>query len=155
MTAAPPPDWWPLTQDIALLVPTIYRCISGPAGAPRDWALFRFLHRPDARSLRTVIHPDGRYEAQVFDVEGYIANVTPFFAANDFHELETAHTLTRFGRVAHVWSRYEARAHPQDPVLLKRGANSIQLTHDGQRWWVFSTIWDNWREDGLFVDSVG
>lgn len=149
-----PADRWALTQDIALLIPAVYHSISGAAQAPRDWDLFRFLHRADSRSLRTVAHPDGRLETQVFDVESYIANVAPFFAANDFHEIEVAQTVTRYGQVAHVWSRYEARAHPDDTALLKRGANSIQLTHDGRRWWIFSTIWDNWRDEE-FIDTVG
>jgi hypothetical protein len=119
---------------------------SGPAGAARQWERFRFLHRPAARSLRTVVHADGRIEAQEFGVEDYIANVTPFFATNDFFEVETDCRITRFGQVAHVWSRYEARPALDSPVLLKRGANSIQLFHDGTRWWVVSTIWDNERE---------
>jgi len=36
-------------------------------------------------------------------------------------------------------------------VLLKRGANSIQLCYEDGRWWVVSTIWDNERE-GLRFD---
>ena len=144
--------WHDDTQDISRLVKAIYACISGPAGAPRDWERFRYLQRPTARSLRTVVHEDGRIEAQEFGVEEYIANVTPFFAANDFYEVETAQRVRRYGQVAHVWSRYEARSAPDSPILLKRGANSIQLFHDGARWWVVSTIWDNER-DGL-LDAI-
>jgi hypothetical protein len=144
-------EWQADTQDIQRIVHAIYDCISGPAGAPRQWDRYRYLQRPTARSLRTVVHPDGRIEAQEFSVEEYIANVTPFFAANDFFEVEIDCRITRFGQVAHVWSRYEARPAPDSPVLLKRGANSIQLFHDGARWWVVSTIWDNERE-GLRLD---
>jgi hypothetical protein len=138
-------------QQIETLVAAVYACISGPAGAPRDWTRFRQLHRPEALSLRTVIDADGRPRAEVFTLDTYIANVEPFFAKNDFFEIETAHRIERFGQVAHVWSRYEARPAPDSPVLLKRGANSIQLFHDGARWWVVSTIWDNERE-GLVFD---
>ena len=146
-----PAQWHEDAREIETLVPAIYACISGPAGAPRDWDRFRFLQRPDARSLRTVVHPDGRIEAQEFGVEDYIANVTPFFAANDFFEVQTDCRIARFGQVAHVWSRYDARPAPDSPILLKRGANSIQLFNDGTRWWVVSTIWDNERE-GLRFD---
>ncbi|MCQ4165345.1 hypothetical protein [Tahibacter harae] len=142
---------WQDAQQIETLVPAIYACISGAAGAPRDWDRFRALHRPDSRSLRTVIDADGRPRAESFTVEEYILNVTPFFAQNDFFEVETACRIERFGQVAHVWSRYDARPAPGSPVLLKRGANSIQLFHDGARWWVVSTIWDNERE-GLRFD---
>ncbi len=77
--------------------------------------------------------------------------MTPFFAQNGFFEVETAQRVERFGQVAHVWSRYDARPAPDSDVLLKRGANSIQLFHDSERWWVVSTIWDNER-DGLRFD---
>ncbi|MEO6687664.1 MAG: hypothetical protein ABIS07_09780 [Dokdonella sp.] len=145
------PAWQYEAQHIETLVKAIYACISGAAGAPRDWERFRYLHRPEALSLRTVIDADGRPRADVFDVESYISNVAPFFAANDFFEIEIDQRVQRFGQIAHVWSRYEARPAPDSPRLLKRGANSIQLFNDGARWWVVSTIWDNER-DGLAFD---
>ena len=98
-----------------------------------------------------MIDADGSPRAEVFTLDSYIASVTPFFAANDFFEIETSQRIERFGQVAHVWSRYDARPSPGSPVLLKRGANSVQLFHDGARWWVVSTIWDNER-DGLAFD---
>ncbi|MEO8671591.1 MAG: hypothetical protein ABI411_09785 [Tahibacter sp.] len=144
-------EWLEQARHIETLVPAIYACISGKAGAARDWSRFRYLQRPDALSLRNLLHDDGRIEAQVFGVEAYIANVEPFFAQNDFFEFETAQRIERFGQIAHVWSSYEARPSPGSPTLLKRGANSIQLHNDGARWWVVSTIWDNERE-GLRFD---
>ena len=143
--------WQDDAQHIGTLVRAIYACISGAAGSPRDWERFRYLYRPEALSLRTVIDADGRPRAEVFDVESYILNVEPFFASNDFFEIEIDQRVERFGQVAHVWSRYEARSAPDSPRLLKRGANSMQLFHDGLRWWVVSTIWDNER-DGLTFD---
>ncbi|MBL8299833.1 MAG: hypothetical protein JNN30_15960 [Rhodanobacteraceae bacterium] len=138
-------------QQAGTLVRAVYACISGAAGAPRDWERFRALHLPGARSLRTVIDADGKPRAECFSVEQYIANVTPFFAQNAFFEVETAQRVERFGQIAHVWSRYEARTEADGGGLLKRGANSIQLFHDGARWWIVSTIWDNERE-GLRFD---
>ena len=80
-------------QDIPRLIRAMYECISGPAGAPRDWARFRFLHRPEALSLRTVVQPDGSTRADVFTQDEYIADVEPFFAANDFYEIDIAHRI--------------------------------------------------------------
>ena len=146
MRAPITPQWWDDTQDIGRLVRAVYACISGPAGAPRDWERFRYLQHPHAQSLRTVVEADGSTRAAVFDVERYIADVEPFFAHNDFFEVEIDQRIERFGQVAHVWSRYEARPAPDSPVVFKRGANSIQLCHEHGRWWVFSTVWDNERE---------
>jgi len=139
------------TTRIESLIAALYASISGPAGGRRDWDTYRRLHFPGARCLRTVVDADGTPRAETFDVEGYIANVSPFFAANDFHEVEIANRIERFGQVAHAWSRYEARPAPGSPVLLRRGANSIQFFNDGARWWIVHTIWDNER-DGLAFD---
>lgn len=134
----------PDEQALSAMIREVYACISGPAGAPRNWARFRALQHPRALSLRTVVHPDGRVEQLLFSVDEYIANVSPRFAAQDFYEVEIAQRIERFGQVAHVWSQYEARSAPGG-ALIKRGANSIQAAHDGTRWWIISTIWDDER----------
>ena len=36
--------------------------------------------------------------------------------------------------------------------ILRRGVNSIQLFHDGARWWIVSVLWDNER-DGVAVPA--
>ncbi|MGN7916183.1 hypothetical protein [Lysobacter antibioticus] len=150
-TDAVPAHWHADTQDAGRLVRAVYECISGPAGTPRDWARFRYLQHPRALSLRTVVEADGTTRAAVFDVDSYIADVEAFFAGNDFHEVETDQRIERFGQIAHIWSKYEARPTPDSTTVLKRGANSIQLCHEQGRWWVFCTVWDNERE-GLRFD---
>lgn len=146
-----PEAWREDTQDIGRTVRAVYACISGSGGAPRDWARFRYLHHARAMSLRTEVEEDGTTRAVVFDVEAYIADVSPFFAANGFHEIEVERQVRRDGQVAHAWSRHEAKATPDSPELLKRGANSIQLCYERGRWWIFSTVWDNARA-GLVAD---
>ena len=56
------------------------------------------------------------------------------------------HRVTqRFGNVAHVFSTYESRRTASDPTPFSRGINSIQLMHDGARWWVVTIFWDSER----------
>jgi hypothetical protein len=129
-------------RSVEAIVPALYACISGPAGAPRDWERLRSLARPDARFLRSVTDPDGRVRGESFCVDGYIADVAPFLATHDFHEVQLDLRVERSGHVAHAWSRYEARPRPDSPVVLRRGLNSIQLWHDGARWWIVSAAWD-------------
>ncbi|WP_394826826.1 hypothetical protein [Pendulispora albinea] len=144
-------SWSQDVQQIETIVKAVYACISAPAGVPRDWARFRYLHHPRALSLRTVVDAEGHVEAQIFSVEEYIANVEVLLTNMDFHEIEVARRVERFGEIAHVWSVYEARATPESPTLIKRGANSIQLSYDGTRWWVVSTTWVDERP-GLVFD---
>ena len=52
--------------------------------------------------------------------------------------------VQRFGNVAHVWSTYASSREPGGDVF-GRGINSIQLYHDGSRWWITSWIFDQER----------
>jgi hypothetical protein len=138
--------WTNDVQDVSGLVRAMYACISGSAGAPRDWERFRYLMHPKARLLRTVVEANGRTHAALFDADSYIADAQAHLAHQDFYEIEIASRIECFGKIAHVWSMYEARPSPGASVLLKRGANSIQLCHEHDRWWMFSMIWDNERD---------
>jgi len=135
----------PAVLGTRTLVRALYECISGPAGAPRDWAREARLLHPAARLTRTGIGPDGQPFARVMNAAEYRADTEPFFAANDFWEVEIDAREWRFGNIAHVLSLYEARNDPRQAVPERRGINSIQLYHDGQRWWVMSVLWDNER----------
>ncbi len=138
-------------ESIDGIVHALYACISGVAGAKRDWERFEALFLPGARLVPTRPRPEGGAIAEVLDVGGYVASRSPFFAQNDFFEGETARRIFRFGHVAHVLSAYEARRRPGGE-LLWRGINSLQLFHDGRRWWITSISWDNERPDNPMPD---
>jgi hypothetical protein len=130
--------------SIYSIIAALYRTISGPAGAPRDWNLERLLLHPGARLMPTRPGPDDVGLIDVFDLDGYIASRSPIFAADPVYEVEIGRQEWRFGHVAHVVSAYELRRAPQGPPYM-RGVNSIQLFWDGSRWWVMSILWDNER----------
>ncbi len=141
----------PDAVSIDAIVAALYECISGPAGAPRNWDRERALLAPGARLIPTRPLPDGGFAADVFDLDGYIASRSPYFAKNDVFERETARRTFRFGSMAHVLSAYELRRGPEGEILW-RGINDIQLFHDGARWWVMSIFWDNERPDNPLPD---
>ena len=130
------------------IIAAMYESISGPKGKPGDWERDRALHHPKALLVPAKQAPGGP-AAGVFDFDGFVATRAPFLAENDFYEVEIARKEFRFGAIAHVLSAYEARTAPAPAgKVLRRGVNSIQLMHDGARWWILSTVWDNER-DGL------
>ena len=128
--------------SIDAIVKAMYESISGYAGQPRQWERDRALFAPGARLIPTRLLEGGGAAADAFDFDGYVASRTPFFAENDFFEIEIARREFRFGHIAHVLSAYEGRKAPGGEII-KRGINSIQLFHDGARWWVMSILWDN------------
>jgi hypothetical protein len=131
-------------RQLDALLRTFYEDVSGPAGAPRNRHADAVFH-PHARLMRTGVDEAGRPWIKVMTPAEYAVDTVGFFAANDFHEIEVARRVERFGNVAWVRSVYEARRHPDDATVIKRGVNSIQLFHDGERWWVVSVLWDNER----------
>lgn len=134
-------------QEIDGLIKALYETICGPAGQERQWERMRSLFYPEARMIRTSVDKDGRPQAQVMDVENYIASTSGFFQEQGFFEWEITRRMDKFGNVAHIFSTYEARHDPNEATPFKRGINSIQLYFDGRRWWIMNMLWDNERED--------
>jgi len=133
-------------QAIGGVIDEMYAMISGPAG-PRDWSRQANCFLPEARQIRTSVDEQGRPAMTAMTLEEYARNTTPFFAANDFYEIETSRRIDVFGNIAHVWSGYEARSSLGDAEPERRGINSIQLfRHPEQGWRIVHMIWDNERD---------
>jgi len=137
LPAARPGD----VASVDAIVAALYDVISGPAGAPRDWDRMRSLFAPEGRMGAMVGQPDGNYVLRAMTPEDYISRNTKAFATMGFFESEKARTVETFGQIAHVFSTYEARHAKDDVKPFIRGINSIQLIHDGKRWYVLSLIW--------------
>ncbi|MGX9221286.1 hypothetical protein ACWV27_23220 [Massilia varians] len=127
--------------SIDAIIAAVYDVISGPAGAPRDWDRMRSLFAPEGRMGAMVARPDGSYVLRSMSPEDYIARNTKAFATMGFFETEKARTTETFGQIAHVFSTYEARHAKDEAKPFMRGINSIQLIHDGKRWYVLNLIW--------------
>ena len=132
-------------QEIGAVIDEMYAMISGPAG-PRDWSRQQNCFVPEARQVRTGLDEQKRPAMTAMSLEEYARDTTPFFAANDFYEIETNRRINQFGNIAHVWSAYEARSAQGDAEPERRGINSIQLFRHADRGWrIVHMIWDNER----------
>jgi hypothetical protein len=139
-------------EKIGEIVDEMYDMISGPAG-PRDWSRQAKCIHPDAKQLRTGVDENGKAWIKTMSLDEYRENTTPFFAANNFFEVEIGRRIDVFGNMAHVWSAYEARSALGDAKPERRGINSIQLYRDETgRWRIISLIWDYERE-GLSISE--
>ncbi len=101
-----------------------------------------------ARLVRTRLDETGKPVAFSFSVEEFYKDVSELLKDVSFYEIEIARHTEHFGNIANVFSAYEAKHHPNDAELIKRGMNMIHLYDDGTRWWVMHVIWDDER-DGL------
>ena len=132
-------------ESLDKLLPALYECISGPAGVPRDWKRMRSFYYPGAVLMRTSFAEDDSPAAQFMTVDEFIETAEPYFNTYSFFEVEIAQSSETFGNITHVMSTYESRKTANGPPFA-RGINSIQLYHDGSRFWIVSMTWDIERE---------
>ena len=123
------------------IVAALYDVISGPAGK-RDWNRFLSLFYSGARLMPSGKDPQGALTVRVLTPQDYAARGQAFFDKEGFFERSIANRIEIWDRIAHVWSTYESRHAKEDAAPFARGINSIQLFHDGKRWWVLSVYWE-------------
>lgn len=127
-------------ESLESILAATYDVLSGPAGEARDWDRLRSLFLPTARMIPVQRAADGRVVYRPLTVEEYIQSSGHVIEEMGFREVEVARRLERFGGVAHAFSTYEGyREGVELPIM--RGLNSIQLIHDGARWWIASIAW--------------
>lgn len=141
---APPPVLSTHSADVATpeaIVAALYDVISGDAGVARDWDRFRSLFHPTARLMPSGLNREGVGVVRSITPDEYITRSEPFLVGEGFHEREIARRSERFGRIVHVWTTYESLHSLSDPQPFAHGVNSIQLFHDGTRWWILNVYW--------------
>ena len=139
---APKPDD---VKSIDSILAALYNVISGSAGE-RDWNRFRSLFLPGATLTSAGKDRDGNIRVRPRTVEGYVTGAGGYFSQHGFFESPIVSRVQTFGNVAQVFCSYESRSAAGEAPFA-RGINSIQLAHDGKRWWIVSILWDEERPE--------
>jgi hypothetical protein len=129
--------------SIDAILTALYDVISGPAGQKRDWDRFRSLFIPDARLIPSLRTPQGEVRHRVMTPDDYATTAGPMLEERGFFEREIGRVTEQFGSIAHVFSSYDSKRTVADAEPFMRGINSIQLWHDGARWWIVTVFWDS------------
>lgn len=125
------------------IIRAYYEVVSGPAGESADRERDRTLHLPNALVGMPGFDDDGNPQLVTMTLDGYHDSAGGV-RTEGFFEKEIHRVVQRFGNVAHVFSTYASSTTP-DGEPYSRGINSIQLTWDGERWWIVSWIFDQER----------
>ncbi|MFD2823862.1 hypothetical protein ACFS5M_09290 [Lacinutrix iliipiscaria] len=128
-------------KTLNLTIETLYAVISGEKGEARNWDLFRFLFKPDAKLIPTGKNKEGVYGLNYISPEDYIESSGTWLIENGFFEKEIHREVDTFGNITQVFSTYESYYSESDDKPFMRGINSIQLLNDGKRWWVVNIYW--------------
>ncbi len=122
-------------------VKSLYASISGEKGEDRDWDLFKHLFYPNAKLIPSGKNTDREPQVTFLKPNDYIKSSGQWLVDNGFFEKEIHRTINAFGNIAHVFSTYESYYSLEDKKPFMRGINSIQLFHDGDRWWIVNVYW--------------
>ncbi len=143
-------------EDVATIddiIRVYYEVVSGPAGVAPDRQRDEWIHHPDALVGLPSADSLGNPILITTDLAGYYEGAGGI-RTQPFYEWEAHRVTERFGNIAHVWSTFVASDSPRGEVR-RRGINSIQLYHDGARWWVMSWIYDNERRGNPLPAKYG
>lgn len=138
------PHYNALKSDVETLdgiIAALYQVISGGVGEMRDWQRMRSLFIPEARIMAIFPKPDSSdFNLRILSLSDYIANSGPRLIEVGFREQEIQRKTEQWGELAQVYSSYQALEDKTQTV--RRGINSLQLMHDGKRWWIISFLFE-------------
>ncbi len=140
-------------QTLDSTLETLYAVISGEKGEERNWDLFRFLFKPEAKLIPSVKSEDRTYKVRYMSPDDYINTSGKWLLENGFFENEIHRTTNTFGNITQVFSTYESFKSKTDKEPFMKGINSIQLLNDGQRWWIINIYWTPETEKNPIPDQ--
>lgn len=131
----------PKVSSVDSILFNLYDVISGDKGVERNWDLFKYLFKEDAKLIPIRKTQEGSFTPNYLSAEDYIKLSGAWLENNGFHEKEIYRKSERFGNIMHVFSTYEGFKSKTDAEPFVRGINSIQLLFDNKRWWVVNIYW--------------
>ncbi|NNE68696.1 MAG: hypothetical protein HKN33_19185 [Pyrinomonadaceae bacterium] len=134
---------YPRSEDVKTLngiMKAYYEVVSGPAGSIPDKDRDLSIHIKDAQVIMMSGDGKGGVKPNIMTISGYHErNSKP--RKTGFFEYEIKRETRKYGAITHVWSTYEWKTTKDGPVG-GRGINSIQLFHDGNRYWISAESYD-------------
>lgn len=130
-------------RSIDGVINALYEVISKEKGGQRHWKQFKYLFHPDAHLIPAGQTKDGLSMAQFMTPNEYIKSSSKWLLENGYVEKEIHRKVDAFGNIAHILSVYEAFYSTKNKTPFMRGVNSIQLFHDGKRWWIINLFWSH------------
>jgi CubicO group peptidase (beta-lactamase class C family) len=147
LAAAKPED----VNTLDSIVAASYEALSGPVGAPRQWARYLSPLDPQARLVSASADATtGLAKIVRWNREEYAASANEYLVKTGFTDRKLGCATSQYGTVATVQCGCEGR---EQSKLVERGVAMYQLYNDGKRWWINSVVWDRERPGNLIPRS--
>ena len=143
----PAQDYSKDVKDLDSIIEALYGSISGEKDEARDWNRFTNLFIPEAQLIPSSKNAEGVTGYRILAPQVYVDNFGKRLEKDGFYEKEIHRVTEQYGSLCHMFSTYESYRSAADTEPFVRGINSIQLMHDGERWWIVSIYWLGEKED--------
>jgi hypothetical protein len=139
---------YPLKADVESIdgiMKAYYEIMSGPAGEPINIQRDKSLHYKNALILFSITDNNKIYNeiSNVSDIHKMAAKTK-----SGIWEYEIERDTHQYGNIANVWSTFGIKE-KVDGTFKEKGVSSVQLYHDGNRWWILS-----WLSQSEKIDSL-
>lgn len=139
ITSAQQKEYSSDVKSVDGIISALYGVISGEPGQSRDWDRFKNLFKPESRLIPTRKTESGELTIKAMTPDEYVELFSSRIPTG-FFEKEIHRATESYGTVTHVFSTYETKEKKDGPVT-NRGINSIQLFHDGKRYYIINIFW--------------
>ena len=101
-------DYLEKVQTLDSTIKTLYAVISGEKGVERDWDLFKFLFKPQAKLIPSGKNKEGALKVRYMSPDDYVKGSGKWLVENGFFEKEIHRKVDTFGAITQVFSTYES-----------------------------------------------
>jgi len=130
-------------SSIDAIIQASYDALSGPVGAPRQWARYLNLLDPDARLVSESLDAHtGMPTVTRLGRDEYVRVANDYLVRSGFIDRKLGCITNRFDSVASVRCGFEGF---EASRLVERGVAFYHVYHDGKRWWILSVEWEQER----------
>lgn len=136
-----PKDYTSHVLSIDSIIKTYYQVISGEKGEARDWTLFKYLFKTNAKLIPSIKNEKGLYTVGYLSPDDYIKTTGKWLVDHGYFKKEINRAVNTFSNISQVFSTYETYKTSADTTPEKRGIISFQLLNDGKRWWIVNVYW--------------
>lgn len=132
-------------NSVDAIIRAMYAAVSFTDGRGPDAVRLAGLCVPHARLMK--VQAGGIDDMSVPEWVGRVQTKIAEQRLTTFVERELFRRTEVFAGIAHVFTTYESRTDDGGGHPLYRGINSVQLRHDGRRWWILTILWTDERDD--------